>query len=292
MTSKSKKLRLLLVLPALLCCLGGCIQMPESNPATTEESGAQNKEEVTVKQYHETAVYVYSTEVDEESLKTGLSEKYLLLTNKVCVLGEDYEPSDLVSLPSKWTTRPMSLERRAATALGEMMEEMAAAGVTDTYVTSAYRTYAYQQGLFEKYKNQEMSALSEDAYAVLGYDYIYNKYLVNDRTGLDPEDAERVVLSYSALPGTSEHQTGLCVDFITESMGGNLDVSFETYEAYTWLSQNAYRFGFILRYPKDKTEITGYQYEPWHYRFVGREAATDIYFSRLTLEEYLSATAS
>ena len=137
-----------------------------------------------------------------------------------------------------------------------------------------------------------MSGISNEAYDVLGYDYIYNKYTVNSRVTLDLEDAERVVLSYSARPGTSEHQTGLCVDFITEAMQGNLTVEFEQSAAYTWLSQNAYRFGFILRYPKTKTEITGYQYEPWHYRFVGREAATDIHLSGLTLEEYLSATAS
>ncbi len=292
MTSKTKKLRIAIALLLTLCCLGGCIRQTDQPKEETEGKDVQPPaEEVTVKKYHETAVYAYSTDVDEDSLKTGLHEKYLLLANKSCVLGEDYTPSDLVSLPSAWTTRPMTLERRAAKALGEMMEEMAAAGVKDTYVTSAYRTYAYQQNLFETYKSKEMNNITEDAYAVLGYDHIYNKYLVNHRTGLDSEDAVKVVLSYSAMPGASEHQTGLCVDFITAGMGGELNVSFETYEAFTWLSQNAYRFGFILRYPKDKTEITGYQYEPWHYRFVGREAATDIYFSGLTLEEYLSATA-
>ena len=94
-----------------------------------------------------------------------------------------------------------------------------------------------------------------------------------------------MVLSYSAYPGTSEHQTALCVDLITSS--GKLDVNFAQTEAFAWLSQNAYRFGFILRYPEGKEEVTGYSYEPWHYRFVGREAATDIHFGGLTLETYL-----
>ena len=101
------------------------------------------------------------------------------------------------------------------------------------------------------------------------------------------EEIKNVVLTYSAAPGTSEHQTGLCVDFITEDMGGNLTEAFEDTTAFAWLSENAYKFGFILRYPKGKEDITGYTYEPWHYRFVGREAATDIHFSRLTLEQYL-----
>ena len=68
-----------------------------------------------------------------------------------------------------------------------------------------------------------------------------------------------------------------------------LTTAFEDTEAFAWLCDNAYKFGFILRYPKDKDGITGYTYEPWHYRFVGREAATDIYFGKLTLEEYLGA---
>ena len=102
------------------------------------------------------------------------------------------------------------------------------------------------------------------------------------------EDAKKVVLSYSAYPGTSEHQTGLCVDFITEEMGGDLTVAFEGTQAFAWLSENAHKFGFILRYPKEKESVTGYTYEPWHYRFVGREAATDIHLASLTLEEYLN----
>jgi D-alanyl-D-alanine carboxypeptidase len=65
--------------------------------------------------------------------------------------------------------------------------------------------------------------------------------------------------------------------------------AFEDTAAFTWLSENAYKFGFILRYPADKTNVTGYAYESWHYRFVGREAATDIHFGKLTLEEYLVA---
>lgn len=292
MTTKSKKLRCLIVLLAVLSCFGGCIQHNPANGENEESGTLPHFEDATVKEYHKTEVYVYQTEVDEAALVTGLNQRYLLLANKTCVLGEEYVPEDLVSLPRAWTTYPMKLDRRAADALTEMIEEMQAAGIKDAYVTSAYRDYDYQRKKFEDYKAIEMSGISNEAYDVLGYDYIYNKYTVNSRVTLDLEDAERVVLSYSARPGTSEHQTGLCVDFITEAMQGHLTVEFEQSAAYIWLSQNAYRFGFILRYPKTKTEITGYQYEPWHYRFVGREAATDIHLSGVTLEEYLIETAS
>ena len=68
----------------------------------------------------------------------------------------------------------------------------------------------------------------------------------------------------------------------------DLDETFENTKAFEWLSQNAYKFGFIIRYPKDKVDTTGYKYEPWHYRFVGRTAAEEIYLSNLCLEEYLT----
>jgi D-alanyl-D-alanine carboxypeptidase len=184
----------------------------------------------------------------------------------------------------------MEMDAYAAAALYEMLEEMAAAGVANgLYVTSAYRSYAYQRALFDKYLKDEMGTISANAYAHLGFDYIQSNYLGKGATKLSRADAERVVLSYSAYPGTSEHQTGLCVDFITDSMGGELTTAFENTEAFAWLVQNAYQFGFILRYPKGKETVTGYTYEPWHYRFVGREVATDIYFGNLTLEQYLGA---
>ena len=281
--------RILIALLVLPLCLGGCIQLAPADTSTDGGTREDPFEDVTVVHYYQTAVYAYATEVDEGVLTTGMSKTYLTLANKSSVLGVDYTPETLVTLPSKWTTYSMKLESRAANALTEMLEEMTAAGIEDASVTSAYRSYARQQELFERYREQEMKGFSTEAYAFLGYEYIYNNYLVNGKTGLSPTDAERVVLSYSAAPGTSEHQTGLCVDFITAKMAGDLDVRFEESNAFAWLKENAYKFGFILRYPKGKESLTGYSYEPWHYRFVGREAATDMYFAGLTLEEYLGA---
>ena len=105
--------------------------------------------------------------------------------------------------------------------------------------------------------------------------------------GMTREEAEREASSYSARPGESEHQTGLCLDFTTSKMGGQLNESFEKTDAFKWLSQNAYKYGFILRYPKDKVALTGYDYEPWHYRFVGRQAASEMREYGQCLEEYL-----
>ena len=156
------------------------------------------------------------------------------------------------------------MEATAAMAAEAMVRELQALGYTDIVITSGYRTYQYQQSLFNTYLGNEMAAHPD----------------------WTREQCEAEVLTYSARPGESEHQTGLCMDLIsTENVV--LDESFAQNPVYAWLMENAHFFGFILRYPEGDESITGYSYEPWHYRFVGREAATDIYMNGLTLEEYL-----
>jgi len=191
-----------------------------------------------------------------------------MLVNKTTMLGDSFAPKSLSMLDSALTIYggEKQLESGAAMALTAMMAEMRAAGFDDVYVTSAYRTYSYQAALFNTYINQEMTA---------------------DPT-LTYEQAKAKVLTYSAEPGSSEHQSGLCVDFITSTMT-DLDETFATYPVYRWLQENAHKFGFILRYPQDKVEITGYSYEPWHYRFVGQTAAAEIFLAEQCLEEYLES---
>ena len=286
---KTKRFYFTALLLSLALLLGGCIHPDETPPAGTGNAEVPTLPEMPeLEHFYDDAVYTYQSNVNEEILMTGLSKAYLVLANKTYVLGEDYVPEELVTLTCR-TTYPMKLESRAAEALYEMMDEMTAAGITNTLVTSAYRSYARQVELFNGYLQHEQSTISEEAYEYFDSEYLFQNYLSQGKTKLSVADARKVVLSYSAEPGTSEHQTGLCIDFITEEMAGNLNTDFENYKVFTWLSENAYQFGFILRYPKGKEGITGYTYEPWHYRFVGREVATDIHYSGLTLEEYLGA---
>lgn len=91
---------------------------------------------------------------------------------------------------------------------------------------------------------------------------------------------------YSAAPGRSEHQTGLAIDISCASEGFGLETTFADTPEGIWVAENAHRFGFILRYPKDKEHITGYNYEPWHIRYVGTELAGYLYETGLTLDEY------
>ena len=143
------------------------------------------------------------------------------------------------------------------------MLEMRSAGMTTMQVHSAYRPYAKQATLFATYTANEMA----------------------NNPSLTKEQAEAIVLTYSTRAGTSEHQTGLAVDMDTR---GDFSTDFQYTNEYRWLSENAWKFGFVLRFPADKTAITTIQFEPWHYRYVGRYHAKKIHDSGLCLEEYIN----
>lgn len=287
---KMKAVVCLVLLVATLFCQS-CIRLePDAEAPTTppEEQGDVTQEP---EHYYPNAVYVYSTDVDEDVLLTGLNPIYLILANKDVVLGTDYTPDNLSSIDNAYVAywhhvTGLELENRALQALYQMIQEMRADGIDDMAVTSAYRSFERQKELFNLYVTEESSTISPNAIKYLGEEYVQKHYYDQGKRALSIVDALTVVRSYSAEPGTSEHQTGLCVDFITSTMQ-ELDNSFENTEAFAWLAKNAYKFGFVLRYPKGKEDVTGYIYEPWHYRFVGREAATDMHYMGLTLEEYL-----
>ena len=239
---------------------------------------ACNEEEDSDKPYATTQDYTYKTDVAPvASILNTTDDAYLVLANKSVVVGQDYVPKNLTLINSKYTRngKELYLEGYAAKAAEALVKEMTAHGY-EVFITSAYRSYEYQQTLYNTYFEQEKAK----------------------HPNWTDEQIKQEVLTYSAYPGTSEHQTGLCVDLITNEMEGlwnygsetpnnPYDKGFAETSAYTWLLENAHKFGFILRYPEDKTNITGYSYESWHYRFVGVSAATEIYEKGITLEEYL-----
>lgn len=205
-------------------------------------------------------------------------EMYLLLVNKQNPAGKDYVPESLVTLDSSYTTggKYIELEKKTAAAVIKMLDAMKEDGIYNVTVTSGYRTYNYQKQLFDRYCSEESAT----------------------HPTWSESKVEQYVLTYSAYPGTSEHQTGLCVDLFTDEMSGlwnygsetpsnPYDKGFAETEAYVWLQKHAHEYGFILRFPKDKTDITGYSYESWHYRYVGVENAKKIHEKGITLEEYL-----
>ena len=246
------------------------------DPSSGNGDGTHRKEDSTVTTSLD---YEYKTDISAyaDAMNTT-DESYLVLANKDRVVGENYVPDDLIQLDTKYTLngKEISLSGNAAAAATALIKEMRARGYSNIYITSAYRSYEYQMSLYNTYFNQEKASHPDWS---------------------DAQVKEKV-LTYSAYPGTSEHQTGLCVDlFVSPDMKelenygheGRYpdDVGFAETREFQWLRENAHKFGFILRYPENKVEVTGYSYESWHYRFVGIDAATEIYRSSLTLEEYL-----
>ena len=183
----------------------------------------------------------------------------LLLVNRWNQLPEDYAPE--LELVAELDGRRYELDRRCSEALWDMLADCAAAGGRP-YICSAYRSAEDQQKLYQ----DKVRRLEKD--------------------GVSREEAPELAAESVALPGTSEHQLGLAVDIIDEEYPF-LDEGQEETATQIWLMENSWRYGFILRYPNGTTEQTGILYEPWHYRYVGREYAEEIHRMGLTLEEYL-----
>lgn len=176
----------------------------------------------------------------------------LILVNRRHPLPGQYE-TELVELPGG-----ESVDARIYSALQEMFEAMQADGVYPV-VASGYRTADEQQRILDE-------RIAE--YQAQGY---------------SDQEARAKAEAWVALPGASEHQLGLAADINADG------IHSAGYEVYDWLEENSCQYGFIRRYPEEKTEITGVENEPWHYRYVGVEAATDMKNTGLCLEEYLEA---
>ena len=186
-------------------------------------------------------------------LSTNGTEWYLILVNKWNYVPEDYEV-ELTELANG-----QSVDKRIYPALQEMFDTARSNGVYPI-VASGYRTAKEQQNLMDQ------------------------KIADYRAEGCSAKEAMTKAEAWVAIPGTSEHQLGIAADINADGIHSTGD------EVYEWLNQNAYKFGFICRYPPEKTEITGVINEPWHYRYVGIEAATEIQNQGVCLEEYLNRT--
>lgn len=182
----------------------------------------------------------------------------LILVNKQYHLSSDYTPNDLVKPKLKWVSNINEnwklMRKEAANAIEALVNEASKQGI-QLYGESAYRSYEEQKNIYESVKSQN------------GVEYA-NKYC--------------------ALPGHSEHQTGLCIDITNINyIDDEHDRALGQMKEGIWLKNNANIYGFVLRYPDGKSDITGYNYEPWHFRYVGIEAASEMHSNDLVLEQYL-----
>lgn len=196
-----------------------------------------------------------------EYLDEFLNSKYSILINKQHKVGSDYEPENLV-IPSGCDYQ---MEQTAANALSDMLSAARADGYSDLILYSGYRTYSSQKNKFE---TRTQRYLNE---------------------GYSLAQAEEKAGEYIAPPGSSEHHTGLAADVCSSkivSKFGYLDDSFDSTDEYKWLKEHCAEYGFIMRYRKDAEDITGFLYEPWHYRYIGVEHAKACTELSITYEEY------
>lgn len=188
----------------------------------------------------------YYTDVQNTDRSMG----YLMIVNKYYQLGKGYEPANKKLIPisrSNWGNS--YLEETTYNAFMQLVTDAEAQGYK-LVNTSAFRTYEDQENLFNNYMKT---------------------------------NGEEWTLKSSAKPGHSEHHTGLATDIVKPGVSM---YSFGDTKEFVWLKENAYKYGFILRYPEDKEYLTGYMYEPWHYRYVGKEVAEYIYKNDIVFEEY------
>ena len=236
---------------------------PVSTPSSSTESSSSTPSVPKIS-YEERVGKEYEIDIEPYLQYIEPTEKYeyVYLVNPTHTLSSDYEPADLIDCGHTRDDGRATQKMReaAAKSLQAFLSEGAKNGVRDVTVTSAYRSYSYQNYLFNLYCEQHQ-----------------HKFATR-------EECEKYVLTFSTKPGTSEHQSGLCCDMHNIPAA---DVSFAEKAEAKWLAENCYRFGFILRYPAGKKDVTGIIYEPWHFRFVGREAATEMNELGLCLEEYI-----
>jgi zinc D-Ala-D-Ala carboxypeptidase len=191
---------------------------------------------------------------DKSELSIDDPTSYWVVVNKLRPLNPiSYAPPDLVTVPVAHDN-PAVMRSAASAALVAMFAAGAAEGAGQMQVQSSYRSYPVQVRVYNGWVSSKGKAQADQQ---------------------------------SARPGFSEHQTGLAVDISTVPLKCSLDACFGTTRQGEWLAANAWRFGYLLRYPAGKTAITGYEYEPWHFRYIGVPLATELHKEGVeTLEEF------
>lgn len=224
---------------------------PEGNSINTLQSINQNQVEYDSSECSSINT-LQPTNQDQAEQNSYADDWQLILVNRWNPIPADYKV-ELTELANGH-----AVDSRIYPELQKMFDDARAEGIMPT-ITSSYRTNDDQQQIMDE-------KISE--YQLEGYSY---------------NDAKELAEKCVAIPGTSEHQIGMAVDISTQ----NSDIQSAS-TVWEWLGQNSYKYGFILRYPENKTEITGVIYEPWHFRYVGKETAKEIKQQDICLEEYLN----
>jgi D-alanyl-D-alanine carboxypeptidase len=250
----------IILMISLSACKGNdIVGTVQADSDTNVEQGAGEKEQATIAQQ-----YALSKTIQQDGDREVVTnqDSVAVVVNKQRALPDGYEPSDLVEPNVKFSFNEKVEKRLMRKEAAEALESLFAGAKDDGYdlfAVSGYRSYKRQVTVFNSSVQR------------------------NGR-----EHAEK----FSAEPGKSEHQTGLAMDVSSQSANFGLEQSFSQTDEGQWLAEHAADYGFVIRYPEGKEEITGYLYEPWHVRYVGIETAKDIASQGVTLEEYFDDTGT
>ncbi|WP_407936275.1 M15 family metallopeptidase [Litchfieldia alkalitelluris] len=234
------------------------IDEEDEEKSAQEDNELEDTEEPVEDEWVLDEEYFNETNIDDGLAIIINPENILSLVNKDYTLPSNYIPNNLVTPDVPFSFGNQDVPKRyiraeAASALEELFAGAEKANI-EIYAVSGYRSYVTQEA-------------------------IYNAQV--RKTG-EADLANQLV----ALPGQSEHQTGLAMDISSKAVNTQLIEEFGDTKEGKWLAKHAHLYGFIIRYPKGKEDITGYQYEPWHVRYVGKEIAKTIFENDITLEEY------
>ncbi|QPC46604.1 M15 family metallopeptidase [Mangrovibacillus cuniculi] len=242
---------------------------PEETPTPSTDTDKEVEKEELEKEKEEDIVEDKMLLVNEEKLTKSVEvdgqfvvqnpENAWVLVNKELALPKDYYPEDLVRPSVPFVFGDEEVEKA-------LIREEAAIAL---------------EQWFEKAKNENIDILAASGFRS------YDRQATIFQATVDTKGEEHAIQAV-ALPGKSEHQTGLAMDITSPSVNYDLVQEYGDTKEGKWLSETAHEFGFILRYPKDKESITGYMYEPWHFRYVGVELATYLKEKNWTLEEYMN----
>lgn len=243
-----------LLLAAALVLFAGC-----SNEKTTSPENKSDSSNTPAASSNSSDDSNDAAKKDEAAQAITDPHNVAVMVNKQFSLPEKYEPTDLVYPNVRFTFKEKIEKRKMRKEAAEALEKMFAGAEKDgVYLAgvSAYRSHKTQTAVFNRYVKK---------------------------------DGEEKAKTYSAVPGHSEHETGLAIDVSGSDGRCAAEDCFAGTKEAEWLAKHAPEYGFIIRYPEGKESITGYKYEPWHIRYVGTDIAKNIAERNITLEEYFNA---
>lgn len=290
MKAERKRLIVLVIAVVLIIVVIKCIQGCDSTKNALKKKGYSKEEITNITEVLNKEDITKILELDyQESLAKIVKQTYYIPKNLFTYLEEAKKNQDIEKVISlvntgsyqSWYTNTKETDLNKGYSIlvnkyNYLKEDFSLDDLTPISIMYAYGDqHKTRKEVYDQYVKMWKAAKKEDLTLIVNSSY---RTYAKQQSEYNASDDD-----YAAKPGFSEHQTGLALDIVTYDTQGN---DFENKPEFNWLQNNAHNYGFILRYPKDKEDITGYHYESWHYRYLGVDMATKVKNSGLTYDEY------